>query len=358
MRLLKGLLPAGAKFLAAVKANAYGHGILETARLIEPDVDFFGVHSAWEAQTLLQAGIDKPLLILGPVFPHQLKYLNPARVHLTVVSRELLEFLRANGFSFPLHLKVETGTNRQGLPADEVPEVVKRIRQYGLPLVGLSTHFANIEDTTDHSFALKQMERFGEVRKLIERETGPLPFLHCACSAAILLFPDSHFTLARAGISLYGYWPSKETRLSWIQLHGRGEVALKPVLAWKTLVSQVKRVKKGEYIGYGCTFRTTRDSRIAVLPIGYYDGYDRKLSNRGMVLIRGQRVPVVGRVCMNLLMIDVTDLAETAVGDEAVLIGRDGDEEVSADTLAEMAGSINYEILARLGAHVPKILVP
>jgi alanine racemase len=344
--------------MAVVKANAYGHGILEVSRRIEEGVDVFGVHSAGEAQTLLQAGVDKPILILGPVFPHQLQYLNPARVHLTVTSRELIDYLRENGFSFPLHLKVETGTNRQGIPADEVPEVLKTIRQYGLPLVGLSTHFANIEDTTDHSYARRQLERFRELAGLVQKTHGPLPFLHCACSAAILLFPESYFTLARAGISLYGYWPSKETKLSWMQIHGREEVALRPVLSWKTVVGQVKRVRKGEYVGYGCTFRTTRDSRIAILPIGYYDGYDRKLSNRGMVLIRGQRCAVAGRVCMNLLMIDVTDLPAVEVGDEAVLIGRDGDEEVSADTLAEMAGSINYEILARLGAHIPKILVP
>jgi alanine racemase len=345
-------------FLAVVKANAYGHGLLEVARRIEPDVDFFGVHSAGEAETLLQAGIDRPLLIMGPVSPHQFRFLNPARVHLTITSRELLEYLRENGFSFPLHLKVETGTNRQGLPAEEVPEALKTIKRYGLPLVGLSTHFANIEDTTDHTYALMQLKRFKKLQTLVEGEFGRLPYTHCACSAAILLFPESYFSLVRAGISLYGYWPSKETKLSWIQIHGREEVALKPVLTWKTVVAQVKRVEKGEFVGYGCTYRTTRDTRIAVLPIGYYDGYDRKLSNRGMVLIRGQRAPVLGRVCMNLLMIDTTDLPAVEVGDIVTLIGRDGDEEVSADTLAEMAGTINYEILARLGAHVPKILVP
>ena len=356
--LLKRLLPADTRFLAVVKANAYGHGLLEVARLLEGRADLFGVHSAMEAETLLKAGIDTPILVMGPVFPHQFRFLNPARVHLTVTSRETLEYLREGGFSYPLHLKVETGTNRQGVPEAEVPEALKAIRRYGLPLVGLSTHFANIEDTTDHSYAQRQMERFEALRKAVEGEAGPLQYLHMACSAAILLFPASYGTLVRAGISLYGYWPSRETKLSWIQKHGsEEEVALKPVLTWKTVVSQIKAVPKGAYIGYGCTYRVTRDSRIAILPVGYFDGYDRKLSNRGMVLIRGQRAPVAGRVCMNLLMVDVTDIPEAKAGDEVTLIGRDGDEEVSADTLAEMAGTINYEILARLGAHIPRLVV-
>ncbi len=341
-----------------VKANAYGHGLLETARLLEGQADLFGVHSAMEAETLLKAGLDTPILVMGPILPHQFRFLNPARVHLTVTSRETLEYLRDGGFSYPLHLKVETGTNRQGVPEAEVPEAVGTIRRCGLPLVGLSTHFANIEDTTDHAYAQGQMERFETLRAAVEAETGPLQYLHMACSAAILLFPASYGTLVRAGISLYGYWPSRETKLSWIQEHGReDEVALRPALAWKTFISQVKAVPKGAYIGYGCTHRVTRPSRIAVLPVGYFDGYDRQLSNRGVVLIRGQRAPVVGRVCMNLLMVDVTDLPEAGAGEPVTLLGRDGDEEVSADTLAEMAGTINYEILARLGAHIPRLVV-
>lgn len=283
--------------------------------------------------------------------------LNPARVHLTCSTMDLIENLHKNGFSFPLHLKVETGTYRQGFLQEEVEKAVKKIKEYGLPLVGLSTHFANIEDTLDHSYAKKQLKKYLEIKKMVEEISGPLNFYHTACSAAILLFPETHFTLARAGISLYGYWPSREVKLSWKYKYGEDGPTLKPVLNWKTFITEVKIAKKGEYIGYGCTFRTTRKSKIAVLPIGYYDGYDRKLSNKGIVLIKGQRAPVVGRVCMNLTMVDVSDIKDVRVGDLVYLIGEEGEEKVTADTLAELAQTINYEILSRISHTIPRVII-
>lgn len=357
MQVLRKLLGSGVNFLAVIKANGYGHGLLKIAHLIKDSVDFFGVHSAQEAFTLLKSGIDNQILILGPVFEFQFPMLNPAKVHLTCSTLSLIENLHKNGFSFPLHLKVETGTHRQGFPEEEVEKAVKKIKNYGLPLVGLSTHFANIEDTLDHSYAKKQLKKYLEIKKIVENLTGPIPFYHTACSAAILLFPETHFTLARAGISLYGYWPSRETKLSWQYKYGEDGPTLKPVLSWKTFVTEVKNVKKGEYIGYGCTYKTTRKAKIAVLPVGYYDGYDRKLSNKGIVLIKGQRAQVVGRVCMNLTMVDVTDIENVKVGDIAVLIGEEGEERVTADTLAEAAQTINYEILSRISPHIPRIIV-
>jgi len=340
-----------------IKANAYGHGLLKVAHILEPDVDFFGVHSAQEAYTLLKSGIDKQILILGPVFKEQFAMLNPARVHLTCSTMELIDDLHKNGFSFPLHIKVETGTHRQGFPPEKIEKVLKKIKKYGLPLVGLSTHFANIEDTIDHSYAKRQLKKYLEIKEIVENCVGKLQFYHTACSAAILLFPETHFNLARAGISLYGYWPSREVKLSFKIKYGEDGPKLKPVLSWKTYITEVKEVEKGEYIGYGCTFKTTRKSKIAVLPIGYYDGYDRKLSNKGVVLVRGQRAPVVGRICMNLTMIDVTDIEGVKVQDLVYLIGEDGEESVSADTLAELAQTINYEVLSRISPHIPRIVV-
>ncbi len=320
-------------------------------------MDFFGVHSAQEAFTLLKSGIDKQILILGPIFKEQFAMLNPARVHLTCSTIELIEELKKNGFSFPLHLKVETGTHRQGFPPEKIEKILKKIRNYGLPLVGLSTHFANIEDTIDHSYAKNQLNKYLEVKEIVEKFVGKLQYYHTACSAAILLFPETHFNLVRAGISLYGYWPSREVKLSFKIKYGEEGPTLKPVLSWKTYVTEVKNVKKGEYIGYGCTYKTTRHSKIAVLPIGYYDGYDRKLSNKGIVLIKGQRAPVVGRICMNLIMVDVTDIRNVKVGDLAYLIGEEGKENVSADALADLAQTINYEILSRISPYIPRITV-
>lgn len=344
------------KFLAVIKANAYGHGLLKIAKLLQDKVDFFGVHSAQEAFTLLKSGIDNQILILGPVFKEQFPMLNPARVHLTCSTMDLIENLHKNGFSFPLHLKVETGTYRQGFLIEDVEKAVKKINKYGLPLVGLSTHFANIEDTIDHSYAKEQLRKYIKVKEKVEKITGKLEFYHTACSAAILLFPETHFTLARAGISLYGYWPSREVKLSWKYKYGEDGPTLKPVLSWKTFITEIKKIKKGEYVGYGCTFRTTRESKMAILPIGYYDGYDRKLSNKGIVLIRGQRAPVVGRVCMNLTMVDISDIENAKIGDPVYLIGEEKEEKVTADTLADLAQTINYEILSRISPHIPRIL--
>ncbi len=186
---------------------------------------------------------------------------------------------------------------------------------------------------------------------------GPVPYVHAACSAAALLFREADFSMARVGISLYGHWPSKETHLSWLLAHGRDGVKLEPALSWRALVGQVKDVPRGSPIGYGLTFRPTRDSRIAVLPVGYADGYPRSLSNRASVLLRGCRAPVVGRVCMDIVMVDVTDVPGVREGDVVTLIGCDGGESVTAEELAELAGTINYEVLARLSPEIPRFLV-
>lgn len=355
--MLKGLINKNVKFLAVIKANAYGHGLLKIANLLKNEVDFFGVHSAQEAFTLLKAGIDNQILILGPVFKEQFAMLNPAKVHLTCSSFKLIEDLHKCGFTFPLHLKIETGTYRQGFLKEDVEKALKMIKDYGLQIVGLSTHFANIEDTIDHSYAKNQLKKYLEIKEKVEKITGTLEFFHTACSAAILLFPETHFSLVRAGISLYGYWPSRETKLSWKYKFGEDGPTLKPVLTWKTFISEVKKAKKGEYIGYGCTFKTTRETKIGILPIGYYDGYDRKLSNKGIVLIKGQRAPVVGRVCMNLIMVDLTDIENVYEGDVAYLIGQEGEETVTADILAELAQTINYEILARISPDIPRSVI-
>ena len=220
---------------------------------------------------------------------------------------------------------------------------------------GVSTHFADIEDTTDHVFAMEQIERFEHALDNL-RSLGIKPSIpHSACSAATILFPRTHFGMVRVGISLYGLWPSRETRVS-AQTLGRGPIALDPVMCWKTRISQVKELDDGEFVGYGRTYRATRNSRIAVLPVGYSDGYDRRLSNAAHVLIGGCRAPIRGRICMNLTMVDVSDIPGASAGDEVVLLGRQGDEVITVDDLADWAGTINYEIVTRLAQTIPRIL--
>jgi alanine racemase len=362
LALFRGLVSESTRQLAVVKANAYGHGLVETSRLcVAEGVAMLGVHCADEVAALRAAGVEAPILVMGYLTPEQVDAVVDPSVHVLVSSREVLEALagraRRLAVRLPVHIKVDTGTHRQGVTVDEAGEIAASARDLGLEVAGVATHFANIEDTTDHSYAFAQLERFRAAVAAVREAVGEVPFVHAACSAAALLFREADFTMVRLGISLYGHWPSKETYLSWLLAHGRDGVHLKPVLSWRARVGQLKGIAAGDPIGYGLTYRPTRHSRIAVLPVGYADGYPRALSTRARVLLRGKPAPVVGRVCMDIVMADVTDIPDAAEGDVATLIGADGAERVRAEELAEMAGTINYEILARLSPAVTRVVV-
>jgi alanine racemase len=362
LRLFRQLIQPGTGLLAVVKANAYGHGLAQVVEAcLAEGVEMFGVHTADEVLALRRLGASVPILVMGYLTAEQIGKAVDRDVHVLVSSRTVLEALAARGRSLgvalPIHVKVDTGTHRQGVPPEAALALAQAAHEQGLAVAGIATHFANIEDTTDHTYAFAQLERFHAIVAAIESAVGRPPFVHAACSAAALLFREADFSLVRIGISLYGHWPSKETYLSWLLAHGRDGIKLEPALAWRARIGQVKAVAAGAPIGYGLTFRPTRDSRIAVLPVGYAEGYPRALSNRGRVLVRGRSAPVVGRVCMDVLMADVTDVPGAAEGDVATLIGSDGDNRVTAEELAELAGTINYEILARLSPEVRRFLV-
>lgn len=361
LQLFRRLLQPGTGIAAVVKANAYGHGVEQVVPVLERlGVEMYAVHSLVEALEVRAAGGTAPILIMGYLTPGQVAQLADPTMHVLVSSRKVLRLLSARsaelGVSWPVHVKVDTGTHRQGAPPEEAAELAREASEAGLSVVGVATHFANIEDTTDHSYAFEQLRRFRKALQLVERVTGQLPYVHAACSAAALLFRETDFTMARLGISLYGHWPSRETYLSWLLAHGRDGIALKPVLSWRARIGQIKTVGAREPIGYGLSYRTTRATKLAVLPVGYAEGYPRALSNRASVLVRGSRAPVLGRVCMNITMVDVTDIPEAEEGDVVTLIGSDGEERVSAEELAELSGTINYEILARLSPKLPRLL--
>ncbi len=362
LRLLRAPLPRETSVLAVIKANAYGHGIVEVARTCtEQGVEMLGVHNASEVLTLRRAGVSGPVLVMGYLTPGQVEEVAGPDVHVLVSTREVLDALAAHGrrigATLPVHIKVDTGTNRQGVAAEDAAALAAAARDGGLSVTGVATHFANIEDTTDHSFAFSQLGRFREAVAAVREAVGPVRLVHAACSAAALLFREADFDMVRLGIALYGHWPSRETYLSWMIAHGRERPALRPALAWRARVGQVKAVAAGAPIGYGLTFRPTRQTTIAVLPVGYAEGYPRALSNRGRVLIRGRTARVIGRVCMNIVMVDVTDIPSVAVGVVTTLIGADGDERVTAEELAEIAGTINYEILAGISPLLPRVVV-
>ena len=355
--LFRRLIGRDLAFMAVVKANAYGHGMLPVAKTIEEScADWFGVFTASEGIALREAGIAVPILVLGATSREQIDGAVEAGLSLSITStggaRDLLD--HPSCARVPVHLKLETGTNRQGLVSGELPEIISLLRGADVTIEGAYTHFADIEDTTDHTFATSQIEQFGA---LLEQMDVTVPIPHTACTAATILFSNTHFKMVRVGIGLFGLWPSKETQVSAAALERNG-LDLRPVMTWKTRIAQIKDVPTGEYVGYGRTFRATRPTRIAVLPVGYSDGYDRKLSNGAHILVRGTRAPVVGRICMNLTMVDVTDVEKARAGDEVILLGAVGDESVSAEDLARLADTINYEIVTRAAPGSPRILVP
>ena len=352
------------EFSVVINANAYGHGWQSIARLaVKNQVDSFCVHSLDEALRLRRAGFHQNILIMGHVPLGRLEAVVEAGFRIVVYNRETLEQLHhiaENSFRLArVHLKLETGTYRQGIDLEDLDWFIRRLKHTPRVLLeAVYTHFADIGDGIGQDYAEYQRYSFQQQVRMIQKAGFPILKKHAACTAAILLFPETHFDLIRLGIGQYGLWPSAETRQAYREKNGgKAGDALKPVLSWKTRISQIKTVPADNTVGYGRTFTTARDSRIAVLPVGYADGYDRQLSNRGQVLIRGRRAPVCGRICMNLMMVDVTDIPDVSLEDEVVLIGRQGREQISADDLAELCGTINYEVIARINSELPRIIV-
>lgn len=364
LEFFKNRLMPGTDLSVVIKANAYGHGMLEIASLAdECGIRIFCVHSINEALALRKNGFRQRIVVLGPTikcFAEAAVKNDIEVVCYNIENLELYEELakKANKI-FNIHLKIETGTNRQGISGSALLaflDVLKKCEH--VKLRAAYSHFANIEDTTDHSYARMQIERFKNEVALIKNAGFSGFDLHFASSAAATIFTKTHFNMIRLGIAQYGLWPSKETYLSYITEFGHGsEHILSPVLSWKTVIGQIKKINAGDYVGYGCSHQMTRESTIAILPIGYSDGYDRHLSNQGYVLIRGKRAPVIGRIAMNLTTVDVTDIPEAEVEDEVVLIGSQGDQIIRAEDIASLEGTINYEVVARLPEHITRIIV-
>lgn len=355
--LKKHVAPSGV--MAVVKANAYGHGLEVVSQAIVSHVDWFGVDTVNEAVQLRLLGLTKPILVLGYVDEGELYLCQKFKISFVAYNKEMLRAMKkvtAAPHAFRIHIKIETGTSRQGIEGKELDEFVKlAISIPSVDIEGVSTHYANIEDTTDASYARLQLERFRESLESL-REWGVVPKIrHTASSAASLLYPETRFDLIRLGISLYGHWPSKETQVVASGL--KYKLKLAPALTWKTRIVQVKRVKKGTPVSYGLTERVTRPSTIAVLPIGYWDGYDRRLSGIGVVLVRGRRAKILGRICMNMMVVDVTDVPDVELGDEVVLVGKQGKEQISAEDIASKFGSIQYELLSRINPLIERRLV-
>ncbi len=357
-------LAAGKILAISVKANAYGHGLTEIVRMVSDNdaVGYLTVHSIDEAILCRAAGWKKNILMLGPVLLDDAETVFEHHIEPAIFNKDFLQRLGELGNKrkeqVRTHLKLETGTNRQGIGEGElaaIAEIYRRFDSLRKPH-GAYTHFANIEDTTSHEYAEHQLKVFKQLVKTMESLRIKPTIRHTASSAATILFKKTHFEMVRPGISVYGHWPSKETYVSY-RLKGGENSIFTPVLSWKARVTQLKTLPPDAFVGYGCSYRTTSTTRLAILPVGYYDGYARALSNQAYVLVQGKRAPVRGRICMDITMIDVTDIRQVELEDEAVLIGQYRNETISAEQLAGWANTINYEVLARLSATLPRQIV-
>jgi len=344
----------GTKIAAVIKADAYGHGALTVAKTIEdlPYVWGFAVATADEAEMLIADGRKKPILILGISFPEHYELIVEKEIRPAICEYEsakaLSDIAVRKNKTCHIHIKIDTGMSRIGLQVtEESADLVAKIAQLpGIEIEGIFTHFAQA-DEYDKTFTKEQIQKFRKMIAMMEDRGVSIPVKHCSNSAGIAEIREANMDMVRAGITLYGLWPSEEV--------DQNSLDLKPVMELKTHVAYVKDLEAGRAISYGGTFITKRDSRIATIPVGYADGYCRGLSNTGSVLIHGKRAPICGRVCMDQFMVDVTDIPDVKIGDEVTLIGRDGDEVITMEEVGSLSGRFNYEFVCVLGKRIPRV---
>ncbi|MDO4296281.1 MAG: alanine racemase [bacterium] len=351
MSQMQAHLAEGGKLAGVVKADAYGHGAVPVAYAIDPFVCMYAVATVEEGVELRRNKITKPILILGQVarsrYAEVLHYDLELPLFEVEAARQLEEEAKKQQTCAKVHLAVDTGMSRIGFAVTE--EAAEEARQIAalpkLRIAGMFTHFARA-DERDKESARKQYEAFLHFWWLLKERGVEIPLLHCANSAAILELPEMHMDVARAGIAMYGLYPSDEMQ--------RDAIALLPAMEWKSRVSYVKSIPAGTPISYGGTFVAEREMRIATLPFGYADGYPRSASQKEEVLIHGKRVPLLGRICMDQCMADVTELGDVKEGTLVTLVGRDGEEEITMEELAERSGGFHYELCCGVGKRVPR----
>ena len=343
---IRKLLAAGIKFMAVVKANAYGHGAVAVSRAaVEAGADYLAVANLKEALEIREAGLVSPILILTEsptsVMDEIIQYDLVQTIYSFSEARALSDEANKRKKTARVHVKVDTGMGRVGVLPSEAVAFIKKISSLpGLELEGVFTHFAKAEDPQDN-FTVGQFQKFQRVISKVRN----IPIKHSANSAGVLFHPETHLDMVRVGLMIYGLYPQGSSRRL---------INLKPALSFKSRITYLKRIPAGTPLSYGCTYATPSETTIATIPVGYADGFSRRLSNRGQVIIRGKRYPVVGRVTMDLTMVNVGD-AKIEVGDEVVLIGEQNGQIISADEVAGLEDTISYEVVCGIGKRVPRI---
>lgn len=354
---MKANIDEKTKMMGVIKTDGYGHGAVAIAQELEP-LDYmygFAVATAEEAHILRMAGIKKPVLVLGYTFPYSYRMMIEEEIRITVFRedtlQELSEAAAALNKKARVHIKVDTGMSRIGVLPDEngFQFVEKALHTEGIEVEGIFTHFAT-SDYADKRFAYEQMETFQKFCKEAEQRFGiQFAVKHCSNSAGILEMREANMDVVRAGITLYGLSPSDEV--------AKDIVKLEPALSFKSTVVYVKKIPAGTAVSYGRTYIADKERTIATIPLGYGDGYPRGLSGKGYVLIHGKKAPILGRICMDQFMVDVTDIPETKENDEVTLIGTDGNESITMEDLGELSGRFNYELACNLGKRVPRVYI-
>lgn len=358
-RIFKEITQASNSTIVPVlKSNAYGHGLKEVYSVLAAEhPTWISVNYVTEAAELRQLGFTGRILVVGPAVARELATAAQLDLDMVIGNMPLIDAWIKTAKRCRIHVKVDTGMSRQGFLPEEIDAVISKLVSHSLSADGVCTHFANVEDVTDQNYALHQLRAF-ETAAAQFSAAGMTLIRHAASSASSLLMKDSHFDLVRLGISLYGVWPSPLTKVSYLQLNAN-VAGLRPVLSWKTEITTLKKVHAGKYIGYGCTFRANHEMDIAVLPVGYNEGYPRIAGeSSAYVLIKGERCPIVGRICMNMMMVDVTHVSkDLSIGDEVVLVGHSGEEVVSAGDVASWSKTIHYELFSKLHPAIPRVVV-
>ena len=352
-RTFRNILSPGIKLMAVVKSNAYGHGLAHFAKEISKlGADFLAVDDIDEALILRKSGIKKPILVFGYVPDSFIKEASLKNISLTISNFDFLRKIIKTKLikKIKIHIEVDTGLGRQGFLGKDLPAVLVLIKKSeNIETEGLYTHFAIAENPKFFSYTKKQIENF-KIWIQAFRQNSFKPIAHSSASAETMRSSEFHFDMVRVGISMYGLFPSKE-----IKKYVKTKIELEPVLFWKTIVSEIKKLPKGHNIGYDLTETLKRDSIIGICPIGYWHGYPRALSGKGEVLVRGKRAKVLGRVSMDMITVDLTEIKGAKRGDEAVLIGQSKNKRITAEEVANQAETINYEIVTRINTEIMRI---
>lgn len=347
-------LKPGTKIAAVVKADGYGHGAVEISRVLEnlPYLWGYAVATSNEAMQLVEAGRKKPIIILGLSFPEQFEEIVENDLRPAVCTYEtaqaLSDIAAEKNKVCRIHIKVDTGMSRIGFQViPESADTVARISKLpNIMIEGIFTHFARADESSKAP-AYEQFKQFEKMIAMVEEKGVQIPLKHCSNSAGIVEIPECNMDMVRAGITLYGLWPSEEV--------DKTKISLKPVMSLRSRVAYVKELLPGRQISYGGTFTVKKKMTVATVPVGYGDGYARGLSNKGWVLIKGQKAPICGRVCMDQCMVDVTDIPGVKIGDTVTLLGKDADEEITMEQLGELSGRFNYEFACLITPRVPRI---